>query len=69
MGKKTKKPRLRLGEVLKEKGISKYKLAQLLGKHTSAVAVYFKEGYNPTFSTLTSWAEVLECKVSDLIDE
>lgn len=69
MAKKTKKPRLRLDEVLKEKGVTKYKLAQLLRKHTSAVAVYFKEDYNPTFATLVSWAEALNCKVADLIDE
>lgn len=69
MAKKTKHPRLRLAEVLRERGISKYRLAQLLGKPTAAVAVYFREGYNPTFQTLMSWAEALDCKIRDLIDE
>lgn len=69
MVKKAKRPRLRLAEVLKEKEVSKYKLAKLLKKNSSNVMVYFKETYNPTFSTLVSLAEVLECKVCDLIDE
>lgn len=69
MAGKKKKIRLRLEEVLKEKGVSKYRFAQLLGKNTSNVAVYFREGYSPNLATLAKWAEVLDCKVKDLIDE
>ena len=66
---KRKPVRLRLEEVLKKKGITKYRFAKLLGKSTSHVAVYFREGYRPTLTTLEKWAEVLDCKVKDLIDE
>jgi predicted transcriptional regulator len=69
MTKKRKTPRLRIAEVLKEKGVTKYRLAQLLEKPTSAVTPYFKDSYNPTFSTLVTLAATLECKVRDLIDE
>lgn len=69
MEKKKKKPRICLEKVLKDKGVTKYKFAQLLGKSTANVAVYFRDGYNPNFSTLVKWAEVLRCKVSDFIDE
>jgi len=69
MSPKQKKVQLRLEEVLKEKGISKYRFAKLLGKNTSNVFVYFKPGYSPNLSTLEKWAEVLDCKVSDLIKE
>jgi DNA-binding Xre family transcriptional regulator len=69
MGKKRKKPKVNLEAVLKKKGVTKYKFAQMLGKHTSNVSVYFHEDYNPNFSTLVTWAEALDCKVSDFIEE
>lgn len=69
MSGKRKKIKLRLEDVLKERKISKYKFAQMLGKTTSNVAVYFREGYSPNLATLTRWAEVLDCKVRDLLDE
>ncbi len=69
MAPKKKKVKLRLEAILKDKGITKYKFAQLLGKTTSNVAVYFRDGYSPNLDTLVKWAEVLDCKVRDLIDE
>lgn len=64
-----KKVKLRLEALLKEKGITKYRFAQLLGKTTSNVAVYFRPGYSPRLDTLIEWAEALDCKVRDFLDE
>jgi hypothetical protein len=69
MGKKRKKPKIDLERVLKKKGINKYRFAQMLDKPTSGVSVYFREGYAPSWATLVRWAEVLDCKVADFIDE
>ena len=69
MGKKKKKPKINLVAILEKKGITKYRFAQLLGKHTSHISVFVRDDYNPTFSTLVMWAEVLDCKVSDFIEE
>jgi transcriptional regulator with XRE-family HTH domain len=69
MAKKAKKSGLRLEAVLKEKGITKYRLAKLLGKPTSNISVFFRADYDPRFSTIVSWAEAIGCKVRDLIDE
>ena len=66
---KRKKVKIRLDEVLQEKGISKYRFAKLLGKTTSNVAVYFRKDYKPNLSTLEKWAEVLDCKIRDLIED
>ncbi len=64
-----KKPKLNLAKVLKAKGMSKYEFSKRLGVQTSNSARYFKKGFNPTLNTLIRWAEVLECKVSDLLEE
>lgn len=66
MSKKTIK--LKLEVMLKKKGITKYKFAQMLGKPTSDVARYFRKNYKPALTTLEKWAEVLGCKVTDLIE-
>lgn len=66
---KKREVRLRLTEVLNEKGITKYKFAKLLSKSTSNVSVYFRKGYKPNLATLEKWAEVLDCSVKELIDE
>ena len=65
----TKKAKLILEKVLKKKGMSKYEFSKRLGITTSNSARYFRKGFNPTLKTLNRWAEVLECKVSDLIEE
>lgn len=59
---------LNLAKVLDEKGWSSYRLAKELGVTFNTVAKYYKEGYDPKFSTILRWAEVLECEVEDLID-
>ncbi|MEZ4749343.1 MAG: helix-turn-helix transcriptional regulator [Bdellovibrionota bacterium] len=58
-----------LEEVLKKKGISKYKFAQMLGVHQPTVFRYLKPDYDPKFSTLERWAKVLDCKIKDLFKE
>lgn len=63
------KVKIRLEKVLKEKGITKYRFAKMLGKSTSNVAVYFRKDYRPNLSTLEQWANVLNCSVKDLIED
>ena len=58
-----------LGEVLKKKGISKYKLAKLLGEHYTNVFRYFRKGYDPKLSKLAFLAKRLGVRVKDLIKE
>ncbi|MBL7663561.1 MAG: helix-turn-helix transcriptional regulator [Bacteriovoracaceae bacterium] len=69
MSNNNKKPNLNLEKALKAKGMSKYEFSKRLGVQTSNSARYFKKGFNPTLNTLIKWAEVLECKISDLIEE
>jgi transcriptional regulator with XRE-family HTH domain len=58
-----------LNKVLKEKNITKYRFAELLGEDSSNVTKYFKPGYNPTLVTLEKWAKVLKVSVKDLIED
>lgn len=58
-----------LEKVLKAKGMSKYEFSKRLGVQTSNSAKYFNKNFNPTLKTLTKWAKVLECKISELIEE
>lgn len=58
-----------MDQVLKEKGVTKYRFAKMLGLNTSNVSVYFKKDYKPNLSTLERWAGVLDCKVKDLFEE
>jgi DNA-binding Xre family transcriptional regulator len=60
-------PRLILAKVLKEKGISKRRFAQLLGISYHNVFRLFHADSDPRFSTLVKWSRVLRCKVCDLI--
>jgi transcriptional regulator with XRE-family HTH domain len=58
-----------LAKVLKQKKMTKYRFAKLIGVETSNVAKYFKPGYDPRLSTLEKWAEALKISVKDLIED
>jgi len=58
-----------LGEVLKKKRLSKRQFAKNLKIEYSSVFRYFRDGYDPKFSTLEKWAKALHVRVKDLIDE
>ena len=64
-----KEPTLILEKVLKSRGMSKYEFSKRLGVQTSNSTKYFSKGFNPTWKTLVKWARVLNCKVSELIEE
>lgn len=61
--------KLRLQQILDSKGITKYGFAKALEVRPPTVQQFFKEGYNPKLSTLAEWAVVLNCHISELIDE
>lgn len=61
--------KLRLAEVLKEKGVSKREFARRLKVDSATVFRYVRSGYNPTFATLDKFARALHCRVADLIEE
>jgi len=61
--------RLKLDEVRKKKGITKYAFAKALELEPSNVQPFFKPGYNPKLKTMSEWAAALGCKISDLFDE
>ena len=58
-----------LAKVLKQKKITKYRFAKLIGVETSNVAKYFRPGYDPRLSTLEKWATALKVSVKDLIED
>ncbi|HEX7675844.1 MAG TPA: helix-turn-helix transcriptional regulator [Bdellovibrio sp.] len=58
-----------LNKVLKEKKMTKYRFAQLLGVPYSNIVRFFKPGYDPRLSTLEKWAKVLDVSVTDLIED
>lgn len=61
--------RLILGEYLAKTRISKRQFAKRLGIRYENVFRLFREGYDPKFSTINRWAQVLKCRVRDLIRE
>lgn len=59
-----------LAKILKKKGLSKYKFAQLIGmQDRSNLVRCFKPGYDPRLSTLEKWAKALDVSVKDLIED
>lgn len=58
-----------LAKILKEKKITKYRFAKMLGSEYSNIVRYFKPDFNPRFSTLVKWSEVLDVSVKDLIED
>ena len=61
--------KLKLDQILKQKKMSKYKLAQVLGLPTASIFRYFKPEYDPKLSTLEKWAKVLDVRIRDLYEE
>lgn len=59
----------RLDEVLKRKGISKYRLAKELGIKYGNVFRFFQDDYDPKLSMLRQWAKALRCRIRDLYRE
>jgi len=58
-----------LGKVLKEKKITKYRFAKLIGTEYSNTVRYFKPQYDPRLSTLEKWSKALHVSVKDLIED
>lgn len=61
--------KVRLVKILKEKNITKYRFAKMLGVEYSNLVRYFKPNYDPRLSTLEKWANVLDVSVKDLIED
>ena len=61
--------RVVLAKILKEKKITKYRFAKLIGSDYSNIVRYFKPDFNPRLSTLEKWADVLDISVKDLIED
>lgn len=59
--------KLDLETYLEKKGISKNEFARRLGLNSPAVRRFFKPDYDPKLSTLSKWADVLKCDVSDFL--
>jgi len=58
-----------LAKVLKEKKITKYRFAKLIGSEYSNIVPYFKPNSDPRLSTVSKWAKALKVSVRDLIDD
>ena len=58
-----------LGKILKQKKITKYRFAKLVGVEYPNVVKYFKQGYDPRLSTVERWAKALNVSVKDLIED
>jgi len=61
--------RIRLAKILKEKDLTKYRFAKLVGMTSSNLPKIFKPGYDPKLSTLEKWAKALDVSVNDLIED
>lgn len=61
--------RVVLAKILKEKKITKYRFAKLIGSDYSNIVRYFKPDFNPRLSTLEKWADVLDVSIKDLIED
>lgn len=60
---------LLLDKMLKKRGMSKYRFAQLLKANYKNIGRYFQPDYDPKLSTLRAWANVLKCRIRDLYRE
>lgn len=59
--------KLDLETYLEKKGISKNEFARRLGMNSPAVRRFFRPDYDPKLSTLSKWADALNCNVSDFL--
>jgi len=58
-----------LAKVLKEKKMTKYRFAKLIGSEYSNIIRFFKPNYDPRLSTLEKWAKALKVSVKDLVED
>ncbi|NJL24308.1 MAG: helix-turn-helix transcriptional regulator [Calothrix sp. SM1_5_4] len=56
---------INLGRVLQKKGWSSTRFASELRIPPNRVSRYYREGFDPPFSTILRWAEVLDVSVQD----
>jgi DNA-binding Xre family transcriptional regulator len=61
--------RVALAKVLKQKKMTKYRFAKLVGMDSSNLVKCFKPGYDPRLTTIAKWAEALDVSVKDLIED
>lgn len=61
--------KLALAKALKKFKVSKYQFAKMLGISYNNVFRLCRPGKNPKLSTLNRYAEIIGCKVRDLLDE
>lgn len=61
--------KLLLKNILKCKNLSKRQFAKLIGIKYENVFRYFKRDYDPKLSSLETWANALDVKISDLYKE
>jgi transcriptional regulator with XRE-family HTH domain len=59
---------INLGRVLQKKGWSSTRFASELGIPPNRVSRYYRKDFDPPFSTVLRWAEVLGVSVQDLVD-
>jgi len=59
--------KLKLAKYLEDHNIFKNEFARMLGVNAPVVRRFMKPDYDPKLSTLSKWADVLKCDVSDLL--
>lgn len=60
--------KLRVKQVLRKKGITQYKLAQILKVTPNEIGRLCQEDYNPTLRTLLRVAEALDVGLDELVE-
>ena len=61
--------KISIRKLRREKGLSQFELAELLGINQSAVAQWETGKTAPNFKRLKKLAEILDCSVDDLMKE
>ena len=61
--------KLRLKEILEQRGITSASFATMVGIHKVSVSYIINGKQMPSVETLERFARALECKVADLLDE
>jgi transcriptional regulator with XRE-family HTH domain len=61
--------KMRLDKVLERKGISKRQFSKMLQEDEPNVYRYFRDGYDPKLSTLMKWADKLDMRATELVEE
>lgn len=61
--------KLRIKEIMEEKGITSAAIAQMVGIHKVSVSNIINGKQQPAFDTLLKFAEVLNVRVGELFDD